>query len=138
MPRTHSGYVQFGCGACAPATWTNFDASPTLRLQRIPLLGAVLTRGGPRFPRGARYGDIVRGLPVEPGSCRAVYCSHVLEHLSLEDFRTALRNTFSCLRPGGIFRLVVPDFERLAREYLRVVRVDCSTQSTAPPRSCSH
>src|SRR5437868_6328500 len=29
-----SPYVQFGAAACAPATWRNFDISPTLRLQR--------------------------------------------------------------------------------------------------------
>ncbi len=117
-PVEHEGYVQYGCGLCAPAGWTNFDASPTLRLQRLPLLGAAFARRGPRFPANARYGDIVRGLRVAPASCRAVYCSHVLEHLSLEDFRRALRNTFACLRPGGVFRFVLPDLERLAREYL--------------------
>jgi hypothetical protein len=47
-----------------------------------------------------------------------VYASHVLEHLSLEDLRTALANTLRILAPGGFFRLVVPDLEHLAREYL--------------------
>jgi hypothetical protein len=114
----HEGYVQYGCGLCAPQTWLNFDASPTLRLQRLPLVGRVFTRVGPVFPAGVRYGDIVKGLPVAGGSCRAVYCSHVLEHLSLEDCRRALRNTYACLRPGGVFRFVLPDLEWLARQYL--------------------
>lgn len=89
-----------------------------MRLQKIPLLGPLLTRGGPQFPRTARYGDIVRGLPIAPGSCDAVYCSHVLEHLSLEDLRTALRNIRSYLKPAGVFRFVVPDLENYARNYL--------------------
>jgi hypothetical protein len=113
-----SQYVQYGCGLFAPPTWTNFDASPTLRLQRLPVLGGMLTRGGPIFPPNVRYGDVVRGLPVAPASCKAVYCSHVLEHLSLEDCRTALRNTYQHLVPGGIFRFVLPDLERLARDYV--------------------
>jgi hypothetical protein len=107
-------YVQYGCGFCAPAGWTNFDASPSLRLQKLPLLGRLGRGRGPEFPANVLYGDIVRGLPVEPHSCRAVYCSHVLEHLSLTDFRVALRNTRTLLRDRGIFRLVVPDLRAAA------------------------
>jgi hypothetical protein len=47
-----------------------------------------------------------------------VYCSHVLEHLSLNDFRTALLNTRRLLVAGGIFRLVVPDLKVAAQRYL--------------------
>jgi SAM-dependent methyltransferase len=111
-------YVQYGCGLSAPDAWLNFDASPTLRLQRMPAIGRLLTRGGPVFPASIRYGDIVKGLPVAPASCIAIYCSHVLEHLALEDLRKALRNTHTYLRPGGTFRFVLPDLEHLAREYL--------------------
>lgn len=110
-------YVQFGCGLCAPAGWVNFDASPTLRLQRVPVVGRVVPVA-PRFPQNVRYGDVVKGLPVEPGSCRAVYSSHVLEHLALEDMRQALRNVHGHLKPGGVFRFVVPDLEKMARQYV--------------------
>ncbi|MGD0843134.1 MAG: methyltransferase domain-containing protein [Geobacteraceae bacterium] len=64
------------------------------------------------------YGDIVKGLPISPESCNGVYCSHVLEHLSLDDCRSALHNTHKLLRPGGIFRLVLPDLEHSVRQYL--------------------
>ena len=109
-------YVQYGCGLSAPTEWLNFDASPTLRLQTLPLVGRLA--GGPRFPPNVRYGDIVRGLPVTARTCRAVYCSHVLEHLSLNDFRAALLNTRRLLADGGIFRLVVPDLRVAAQRYL--------------------
>jgi SAM-dependent methyltransferase len=58
---------------------------------------------------------------VQNDSCDGVYSSHVLEHLALEDFRTALKNTAKILRPGGIFRAVVPDLEWLARCYVAEV-----------------
>ncbi len=119
-------YVQYGCGMNAPDTWQNFDASPTLRFERIPLIGWLYTKNHSRFPAAVKYGDIVRGLRVRPGSCRGVYCSHVLEHLSLADLRRALQQTFVMLAPGGIFRLVVPDLEYLARQYL-----DDSTDSAS-------
>jgi predicted SAM-dependent methyltransferase len=111
-------YVHYGCGFCAPDSWRNFDASPTLRFERLPVLGRLYTKNDRRFPANVEYGDIIRGLPVRSESCRAVYCSHVLEHLALEDFRSALRNTYRMLRPNGLFRLVVPDLEVLAKEYV--------------------
>jgi hypothetical protein len=112
-------YVQYGCGGCAPEGWVNYDASLTLRYERLLLIGKLYTKNQHRFPRNVLYGDIVRGLPLRPGSCRGVYASHVLEHLALEDARVALKHTYSYLEPGGVFRLVVPDMEYLARKYVR-------------------
>jgi len=111
-------YIQFGAGTCGPEPWMNFDISPTLRLQRLPLIGKLFSRVGPIFPRTIRYGDIVRGLPLSDNSCHAIYCSHVLEHLCLDDFRVALANTHRYLVPGGRFRFVLPDLEQLAKEYV--------------------
>jgi SAM-dependent methyltransferase len=111
-------YVQYGCGWSAPLGWRNFDASPTLRFERLPLIGRLYTRNQSRFPNNVEYGDIVKGLPVPADSCKGVYCSHVLEHLSLRDFRIALRNTKTILQPGGIFRLVLPDLEWSVKRYI--------------------
>jgi hypothetical protein len=110
--------VQFGCGFHAPAGWRNFDASPTLRFERLPVLGRVYVRNTQRFPRNVEFGDIVRGLPLSHGSCAAIYASHVLEHLSLNDFHSAIAHCFALLAPAGLFRLVVPDLEALATQYL--------------------
>lgn len=115
--------IQYGCGLSAPDGWLNFDASPTLRAQRIPVLGKLLGTRRVSFPRNVRYGDVVRGLPVQTGSCRAVYSSHVLEHLSLEDCHAALRETIRVLKQGGRFRLVVPDLEALCSSYISAVSI---------------
>lgn len=112
-------YVQYGCGLTAPAHWLNFDSSPTLIIQRTPVLGMLLkNKLNCNFPDAVRFGDIVKGLPVKDNSCNGVFCSHVLEHLSLTDFKTALKNTYRILKPGGIFRCVVPDLESYARTYI--------------------
>jgi len=111
-------YVQYGCGWSAPSGWRNFDASPTLRFERLPLIGRLYTKNESRFPRNVEYGDIVKGLPLATESCDGVYCSHVLEHLSLEDFRVAIHNTYRILKRGGIFRLVLPDLEYLVKKYI--------------------
>jgi predicted SAM-dependent methyltransferase len=111
-------YIQYGSGFSAPSEWRNFDASPTLRFERLPVIGRLYTKNATRFPDNVEYGDIVKGLPVAADSCTGVYCSHILEHLSLTDFRIALGNTYNLLQAGGIFRLVVPDLDYLARQYL--------------------
>lgn len=114
-------YVQYGCGFSVGEGWLNFDSSPTLRIERLPLAGPALARlsgNKQKFPAAVKYGDICNGLPVAPGSARGAYASHVLEHLSYNDFRKALKHTYDILAPGGIFRLIVPDLQERARRYL--------------------
>lgn len=116
---TGNSYVQYGCGLCAPQGWINFDASPRLRIERSFGLRSVLRVSiGHLFPPNVRFGDIARGLPLADGSAQGVYCSHVLEHVPRDDIPAVLRNTFRLLRPGGLFRLVVPDLQWRVARYL--------------------
>ncbi len=113
-------HVQYGCGLSAPIEWVNFDVSPTLRIQKVPVLGFVLKKQlNASFPENVKYGDIIKGLPVLDNSCDGLYCSHTLEHLSLQDFRLALKNSYKILKKGGIFRCIVPDIEFIARNYIK-------------------
>jgi SAM-dependent methyltransferase len=111
-------YVQYGCGFTAPAEWINYDASPTLRFERIPVLGKLYTRNKQRFPINVNFGDIVKGLPEKSNSCDSIYCSHILEHLAYNEFLTAIKNTYKILKPGGTFRGVVPDLRAAALSYI--------------------
>lgn len=123
-------YVQYGCGLSAPEQWMNFDVSPSLVLQKIPLVGKFLQRQMKvQFPPNVLYGNIVKGLPVKDNSCDGLYCSHVLEHLALNDFRTAIRNSHKMLKHGGIFRCVVPDLETAAETYLNELHKGNKTAS---------
>ena len=117
----NGSFVQFGCGTCAPEGWRNFDAGPAFWMQKhLPFLTPMLVkRGYPKYPtQRIQYADVVIGLPVEPQSATAVYCSHVLEHLALSEFRFAIGNVFTYLRSGGRFRAVVPDLEYLVKRYV--------------------
>ncbi|RBL89781.1 class I SAM-dependent methyltransferase [Chitinophaga flava] len=116
----HKLYVQYGCGPfSAPEGWKNFDSSPTLRLQQLPLIGNLLKRSmHVAFHPNVILGDILKGLPgVGENSCDGIYCSHVLEHLSYHDCKKALQNTYQLLKPGGYFRCVVPDLESAVKHY---------------------
>ena len=119
MTPTKELYVQYGCGLSSPEGWLNFDASPTLRIQKTPLLNVLLKKKlNVVFPASVLFGDIIKGLPVADNSCDGVYCSHTLEHLALNDLRIALKNTYRILKPGAVFRCIVPDLEFYARKYL--------------------
>jgi hypothetical protein len=123
-------YLQFGCGLCAPHSWRNFDAGPAFWLQRnFPFLKAALVRRGfPSYPRNIEFGDVIKGLPVPPGSAKAAYCSHVLEHMALEELRIAVRNVHVYLQPGGTFRMVLPDLEYLAKSYVADDHADAASR----------
>jgi len=109
-------YIQYGCGLSCPDGWVNYDASPRLRLERLPGLGALLHSSNKSlFPAGVLFGYVIKGLPEEDGAAQGAYCSHVLEHLDRESVTVALRNTWRLLSPGGVFRLVVPCIEWRAR-----------------------
>lgn len=112
-------YVQYGCGHSAPKEWVNFDVSPTLRIQKTPIIGLLVKKKlNTTFPSNVLYGDIIKGLPIEDNTCDGLYCSHTLEHLALDEFRIALKNSYRVLKKGGIFRCIVPDLEHIAREYI--------------------
>jgi hypothetical protein len=112
------GSVQFGCGWKAAKSWMNFDASPTLRFERIPVIGQFYQKNSSRFPDNVIYGDIVKGLPIAPGSVARLFASHVLEHLSYEDALIAINNSYALLVPGGVFRVIVPDLKLRAEKYI--------------------
>jgi SAM-dependent methyltransferase len=122
-----SQIIQFGCGLCAPSQWRNFDASPTLWLQKLPAIGKLVPSGPfGRFPDNVEYGNIVNGLPISDDSIRLLYCSHVLEHLTLDELRRALHNCYRLLQPGGIFRFVLPDLEYMSWQYVNSIDPDAA------------
>lgn len=112
--------VQFGCGLCAPIDWVNFDSSPTLILERIPLLGRFFPSGQfPLFPANVRRANICLGLPIKDDSAELVYCSHALEHMTRTECSQALTETFRIMHSGGAFRLVLPDLNYYITDYLK-------------------
>lgn len=73
--------------------------------------------------------ELRRPLPYEPNTFDEIYCNHVLEHLTLEDGRQLVREFYRILKPGGMCRLVVPDLELVAREYLHNLEIVTKDQT---------
>lgn len=61
----------------------------------------------------------VSALPFEKGEVDEIFSAHVLEHFPQEQLRREQLLPYwkSLLKPGGIFRAVVPDAEFMVREY---------------------
>lgn len=66
-----------------------------------------------------KLGTEVFPLAYEDGSVDEIRVSHVLEHFSHREAFGVVKHWVEKLRPGGRLRVAVPDFEYIAREYLR-------------------
>ena len=117
--------LHLGCGATMPEGWLNVDGSWNVRLSRHPMLHALL-RASRVIPKETRsdyrtdicWADVTKPLPFADESFIAVYASHLLEHLHLDDARLLLRECYRVLQPGGAIRLVVPDLQSIVHEYV--------------------
>jgi predicted SAM-dependent methyltransferase len=90
--------INLGCGNTFHSDWTNLDfvsTSPAIR-----------------------EWDLRKGLPFLDESFDACYSSHVLEHLTQNEASRLLSEIQRILKPGGVARIVVPDFEAVAKDYL--------------------
>ena len=61
--------------------------------------------------------DFGKPLPFRNASFDGVFCEHVMEHFSLQDGEKIAHEVHRILRPGGCFRIVVPDGELALRRY---------------------
>lgn len=62
-----------------------------------------------RYPSVHYLADFNRPLPFAVGTFDGIYSEHVLEHFTLEQGASLLRECLRILKQGGCIRLVVPD-----------------------------
>jgi predicted SAM-dependent methyltransferase len=99
--------LNLGCGYRISEAFVNLDVVP-----RLPIV---------------QEWDASKGIPYPDNSVHFVYHSHVLEHLTLQQAKAFVAESFRCLAPGGILRIVVPDLELACRDYLSSVEDLSST-----------
>ena len=69
-------------------------------------------------PIDRERGGEIYPLDYPDGSIDEIRASHVLEHFSHREVSDVVRHWIQKLKPGGRLRIAVPDFERVARDYL--------------------
>ena len=100
-------YLNIGCGSTFHRSWENVDI-----VSCSPLV---------------RQHDLTKGLPYSDDTFDVVYASHVLEHIPYSSVNEFIQECVRVSRPGGVLRIVVPDFEEMAHRYLEAVQ-DCATR----------
>jgi SAM-dependent methyltransferase len=66
--------------------------------------------------------NLLRKLPFKDNYFDLVYSSHFIEHLLYEDFELLLKECYRVLAPGGVIRLVTPDWDEMISEYMVQVK----------------
>jgi predicted SAM-dependent methyltransferase len=66
--------------------------------------------------------NLLNKLPLDSDSVSVVYSSHFLEHIPLSAVNGFLAECYRVLAPGGVIRLVLPDLENIANEYVSMRR----------------
>jgi predicted SAM-dependent methyltransferase len=61
--------------------------------------------------------DLQRRLPFADATFDGAFSEHVLEHFTEEDGQRLAAEVARVLKPGGVFRVVVPDGEFVMRSY---------------------
>jgi SAM-dependent methyltransferase len=110
--------LNLGCGDHTHESWINIDYSLKARLKELWILRPFIQS---RNPPGYLNHDLRRGIPFKEGSVDVVYSSHVLEHMKKSYALQYLQEMHRVLKPGGVARIVVPDLEFGAKEYLKAL-----------------
>lgn len=130
--------LNLGCGTKtnADTSVVNIDWSMYLRIKMSPLLRRIAPfffrgerlRHFNKLPDNIKVHNLAKGIPFETNSVDVVYHSHLLEHLDRDIAEEFLLEARRVLKPGGIHRIVVPDFEKACREYISHVEL-CNLKS---------
>ena len=113
--------LNLGCGSVRPAGWVNTDSSLNAHLQRMPVIGKVVSKLFHTVEYDSNnlvYMNLNKRWPYKDNSVDIVYASHLFEHLTLRSAELFLKEAYRCLKPGGVIRLVVPDLYKICKRYI--------------------
>lgn len=66
----------------------------------------------------AKTGDSIYPLSLPTASVDEIRASHVLEHFGFREVPKVIEEWVRVLKPGGVLKIAVPDFEKISRLYL--------------------
>jgi predicted SAM-dependent methyltransferase len=92
--------LHLGCGNIYKDGWINIDNNSDNNIQKLDL-----------------NWDLRNPLPFPDSSVDFVYNEHFLEHLTVEEGLSAIKDFFRVLKPNGVMRIAMPDLERTVNSY---------------------
>lgn len=69
-------------------------------------------------PLGRHHGTEIYPLEYDDGSVDEIRASHVLEHFATAEVPQVVKHWAGKLKPGGVMKIAVPDFEWIAKSYI--------------------
>ena len=110
--------------------WLNTDITPHIWIANIPSAPLILHSLGllsqqrhlqhkNKVFNKLHYMDVTKQLPFAANSVKAIFSSHVFEHLFMNEVENLIKEIHRCLLPGGVCRVVVPDLEKIIDIYNR-------------------
>jgi ubiquinone/menaquinone biosynthesis C-methylase UbiE len=120
--------LHLGCFDRVFEGWVNTDVTMHIFISRIPMLAAILHRvriiSAERYRqhyagtfRMVRYMNVTKKFRFPDETFDYVYCSHLLEHLYVDQATFCVREVYRVLKRGGIFRVSVPDLDLVIANY---------------------
>jgi predicted SAM-dependent methyltransferase len=100
-PHSHFAAINLACGGklCKESGWINADHNPST--------GNVMAL------------NLLKPLPFVDNTFDVVYHSQFIEHLPYDMGLAFMKECFRILKPNGVLRVVTPDLQNQAAEYLR-------------------
>ena len=124
--------LNLGSGTTCLDDWINIDSSFNARLAKYPRIRHLLFKVGflpkkyyempwSKHIHKIMVREVRKKLPFDDESIDVIYSSHLIEHLRKNEAEKVLRDVFRVLKKGGLLRLIVPDLELMARNYLKEI-----------------
>jgi predicted SAM-dependent methyltransferase len=95
---SEKNFLNLGCGYRFINGWTNIDFVST--------------------GEGVVAHNLTKGIPCPDNQFDVVYHSHVLEHMDITTGQFFMSECYRVLKKGGVIRVVVPNLEEIAKQYL--------------------
>lgn len=89
-----------------PPEWLNLDI--------LDLYEAARARGC-----NFQQVDVTKGLPFGDESVDRINCSHLIEHLTVDEGMAFLKECYRTLKPDGVIRICAPDTRKLVDAYIQ-------------------
>ena len=93
--------LHLGCGTVYKDGWINIDNNSDNNIEKLDL-----------------NLDLRKQLPFPANSVDFIYNEHFLEHLTVEEGISAIKDFFRILKPGGVMRIAMPDLKITIQTYL--------------------
>lgn len=124
--------LNLGSGTECLDDWINIDNSFNARLAKCPRLRYLLFKlnilskkhydvDWADHTHKIMIRDVSKKLPFDNESIDYIYSSHLIEHLNKEVGEKLLHECFRVLKKGGLFRLIIPDLELFANNYIKEI-----------------